>query len=213
MVTAARRERAALCDLFLDIGPDAPTLCGDWTTRDLAAHLVVRERRPDGALGIVAKPLAGYAEKVRCDSAGRDYDELVADVRRGPPWWSPMAIPAVDRLVNTIEFFVHHEDVRRAQSSWAMRALEPELEDDLWAAFRRGAPLLARRVPLGVLLRPAGRPELAARTAEDGHGTVSVTGELGELVLFLYGRQAHSVVEVAGEPGDVEAVRSAAFGV
>ncbi len=43
-----QRERAELCDLFDELGPDAPTLCGDWTTADLAAHLVVRERNPLG---------------------------------------------------------------------------------------------------------------------------------------------------------------------
>jgi uncharacterized protein (TIGR03083 family) len=45
--TLARAERAALCDLFDEVGPDAPTLCAGWTTRDLAAHLVIRERRAD----------------------------------------------------------------------------------------------------------------------------------------------------------------------
>src|SRR5882762_622635 len=36
-------ERRELCDLFLELGPDAPTLCEGWTTLDLAAHLVLRE--------------------------------------------------------------------------------------------------------------------------------------------------------------------------
>jgi hypothetical protein len=30
-----------LCDLFEELGPDAPTLLGAWTTRDLAAHVVL----------------------------------------------------------------------------------------------------------------------------------------------------------------------------
>ena len=50
-MTAASRERAALVTTMRAVGPDAPTLCGDWTTRDLAAHLVLRERRPDAAPG------------------------------------------------------------------------------------------------------------------------------------------------------------------
>ena len=37
------RERMGLCDLFVELGPDAPTLCEGWTTADLAAHLVLRE--------------------------------------------------------------------------------------------------------------------------------------------------------------------------
>ena len=47
----ARAERASLCDLLAEVGPDAPTLCEGWTTALLAAHLVVRERRPDGGPG------------------------------------------------------------------------------------------------------------------------------------------------------------------
>ena len=39
-MTAAQRERRALVETMRTVGPDAPTLCGDWTTRDLAAHLV-----------------------------------------------------------------------------------------------------------------------------------------------------------------------------
>ncbi len=54
--SVARAERAALADLMLEVGPDSPTLCGDWTTRDLAAHLVLRERRPEAA-GLVVPAL------------------------------------------------------------------------------------------------------------------------------------------------------------
>jgi hypothetical protein len=35
-------ERAQLSDLFDELGPQAPTLLTPWTTRDLAAHLVLR---------------------------------------------------------------------------------------------------------------------------------------------------------------------------
>ena len=35
----ARRERDALCDLALLLGPDAPTLCEGWDARDLVTHL------------------------------------------------------------------------------------------------------------------------------------------------------------------------------
>ena len=36
-------ERAQLSDLLDELGPEAPTLLAPWTTRDLAAHLVLRE--------------------------------------------------------------------------------------------------------------------------------------------------------------------------
>lgn len=118
----ARDERAALCDRLAELGPDQPTLCAGWTTRDLAAHLLLRERRPAAAPGIVVRALSGYTERVRRGLAGRPYDQLVATLRR-PPRWSPLALAPVDRAVNTLEMFLHHEDVRRGQAGWQPRAL------------------------------------------------------------------------------------------
>ena len=66
----AQQERATICDLFAELGPEAPTLCEGWTTADLAAHLVVREHRPDSGPGIVWPRLAGYTDKVRHRGAG-----------------------------------------------------------------------------------------------------------------------------------------------
>jgi hypothetical protein len=91
----AQGERRALADLFLELGPDAPTLCEGWRTADLAAHLVVRERRPDAALGIVLGPLAGHTERVqRAVRDGRPWPDLVALFRDGPPW--PFRLGPVD---------------------------------------------------------------------------------------------------------------------
>jgi len=89
-------ERAALCDTFAATGPDAPTLCSPWTTRDLAAHLLVRERRPDLAPGIWVPPLASLAEHGMRRYAARPWPELVGLVRGGPPSWSPARVAAVD---------------------------------------------------------------------------------------------------------------------
>src|SRR6266496_1286185 len=130
-------ERAALCDLFEELGPDEPTLCEGWRTRDLAAHLVVRERRPDAAAGIMLKPFAGYTRHVQDGYAGKPWAELVELVRSGPPALSPTRIPAVDRLVNSVELFIHHEDVRRAQPSWQPRDPDPERDAVTWAAVKR----------------------------------------------------------------------------
>jgi uncharacterized protein (TIGR03085 family) len=112
VTSPARSERHSLCDLFDDLGPNAPTLLGDWTTRDLAAHLVMRKRRPDAAPGVFVPALAAYTEHVRIGETERPWTELVGMVRDGPPVWSPMRIPAIDTLANSVEFFVHHEDVR-----------------------------------------------------------------------------------------------------
>ena len=68
-MTAAQRERAALVESLREHGPGAPTLCEEWTARDLAAHLVVRERRLDAAPGILVPQLAGYTELEKVEIA------------------------------------------------------------------------------------------------------------------------------------------------
>ena len=65
-MTHAQDERQALCDLLADIGPDQPTLCTGWRTADLAAHLVLRERRPDAGAGRHGRP----AGRIHPPSAG-----------------------------------------------------------------------------------------------------------------------------------------------
>ena len=100
---AWRNARKNEVSLFLEVGPDAPTLSGDWTTRDLAAHMVIRERRPDAAVGIVAAKLARYGERVRVEEAERPYEEIIERLRGGPPIWSPTRVDAVDALADRVD--------------------------------------------------------------------------------------------------------------
>ncbi len=209
----ARRERAALCDLFSEVGPDAPTLCGQWTTRDLAAHLVMRERRPDGAAGIAVSKLAGYADKVQAGIARTEWTALVESVRTGPPIWSPMRLPLVDALVNTAEFYVHHEDVRRAGADWSSRDLDADFVDALAKTLRRMSKPLTRSSKVGVVLEPSEVGYTAPIVANRAMPSATVRGPVGELVLFVFGRQAHSDVELLGNQPDVDAVRAASFGI
>lgn len=211
MSTPARAERERFSELLAEVGPDAPTLCSGWTTRDLAAHVVVRERRPDGAAGVIIGPLASYTDKVQAKVAANEWSELVDTIRGGPPVWSPTRFDAVDRVANTIEFFVHHEDIRRATEPWEPRELPGDLADDLHAALKRGARLLARRAPSGLVFEPTdGR---GAIVAKKGEPAVTVRGPIGELVLFVYGRQDHARVDLEGDDALVEAMRAAKFGV
>lgn len=211
MSSPAAAERAALCDLFLEVGPDAPTLAGEWTTRDLAAHLVVRERRPDAGPGLVTRLAVGHSERVRRGEAERPYPEIVERVRSGPPIWSPMRLDAVDRLVNTVEFFVHHEDVRRASQPWAPRTLQPELDATL-AQLIRGplGKMVIRSCPVGLAIEPEGS---SGARLKSGEPTAVVAGPIGEIVLFLYGRASVADVELEGPPDAISAVRAASFGI
>ena len=122
-MTVAQRERAALVATMREVGPDAPTLCEGWDVRDLAAHLVVRERRLDAAPGIVIPAFAGYTERVqRQVAASTDWDVLLDKIASGPPLLSPFKL--LDPIANMDEMFIHHEDVRRAQPDWEPRPLD-----------------------------------------------------------------------------------------
>ncbi len=208
----ARRERQELADLFAAVGPEAPTLDEGWTTKDLAAHLVVRERHPGAALGIVVKPLAAHSEKVRRQTAEQSWGDLVDLVRSGPPRWSPTALDAVDRLVNTVEFFVHHEDVRRAADDWAPRPLDGELEHELWRRVKPMSRILTRKAPVGLVLRRTNGEEATAKKAGADGVVVTVTGPASELLLFAYGRQAHARVDITADETATAALLAAPLG-
>ena len=211
MTSPAAAERASLCDLFLTVGPDAPTLCGGWTTRDLAAHLVVRERRPDAGIGLIAGPFASYTEKVQAAEAERPWGELVERVRTGPPRWNPMHLEPVDRLVNTVEFFVHHEDVLRAQPTWTARQLDAELEEAMAGMLRRGGRMVVRKAaPLGLVVEAEGHDPVVLRS---GSPTVTIRGPLGDCVLYVYGRKDVAEVTLEGPDDAVARVRDAPFGI
>ena len=182
MQPLSRTERRALADTLETTDPEAPTLCEGWTARDLAAHVVVRERRPDSAIGLLVPQLRGYGESVRRAYAAKPYEQLIALIRSGPPPLSPLAIPAIDRLANGVELFVHHEDVRRGAGDTTPRALSDEAEAELWRHLRR-AKLLLRRAPCGVVLR---RPDGAMITARSDDPVVTVTGRPSELTLFAF---------------------------
>jgi uncharacterized protein (TIGR03085 family) len=230
----ARDERAALCTLLDKTGPAAATLCEGWATRDLAAHLVLRDRRPDAAAGVAGGPLAGWTRRVqRKLTTGTAYPQLVELVRTGPPRLSPMQLDGADRWANTVEFFVHHEDVRRAQPGWQPRRLGPGLSDELWRRLR-SARFLLRKAPVGVEFArddtagqdpadlPAGRPDPAGPapggadggalqvrlTAKARTPVVTVTGAPAELTLWAMGRTAAARVRLDGSPAAVAALTS-----
>jgi uncharacterized protein (TIGR03085 family) len=216
-VSYSREERLALCALFDETGPDAPTLCEGWTTGDLAAHLVLRERRPDAAAGVVGGPLAGYTARVQQRLRQRfPFPELVRMIRSGPPHLSVMALPGMDERVNAVEFFVHHEDVRRAADGWEPRALGSGESDMLWGRLRM-ARFMLRKAPVGVELarddvgpatdNPDGVPYRI--TARNATPAVTVVGSPAELTLWVMGRRAAARVRMDGIQAAVTKLRAA----
>jgi uncharacterized protein (TIGR03085 family) len=211
-VNVARVERGALCDLLLAVGPDQPTLCTGWSTRDLAAHLLIRDRRPDAAAGILVKPLRARMERIRLAAAARPYPETVAKVRN-PPLWSMAAFGPLDRATNTVEFFVHHEDVRRGQSDWEPRTLDPVTTRALWHGVGGLARLALRKFPGQVEIEAPGSGQARGGAGGADGPVVRLTGPPGELVMFLTGRQRAARVEVSGPEETAERLRTARLGL
>jgi uncharacterized protein (TIGR03085 family) len=207
-MSLATRERAALADELERVGPDRPTLCTGWTTRDLLAHLLLRERRPWQAAGVLLPPLAEVTERGMRRYRELPWTDAVRMFREGPQAWSPLRHERLDAAANAIEFFVHHEDVRRGEPGWEPRQPDEARDAALWSGVRRLGPLL-RRSPVGVVLARPNGERFAVRT---GPGVVTVVGEPGELVLFAWGRDA-ARVELQGGAADVEALRAAPRGV
>ncbi|MEP7160835.1 MAG: TIGR03085 family metal-binding protein [Dermatophilaceae bacterium] len=218
MTGLAHLERLALCSTFTRVGPDAPTLCEGWTARDLAAHLVLRERRPDAAAGVIIPfipALVGHTQRVQDSLAEQSWAGLVDMVRDGPPGWNPTRVPGVDDAVNLAEFWVHHQDVLRGAPSWTVadrRTVEPPLEEALWARLRHVGQLLFRRAPVGVVLQAGdlGRKQVRGATKE---GTVTLEGAPSELLLFAFGRGTHADVRVEGPEEATAALRGAILGL
>jgi uncharacterized protein (TIGR03085 family) len=201
------KERAALCDTFEKAGPAAATLNEGWTTLDLAAHLVAREARADAAIGLVVPALAGHLQKVMDQYKAKGFDHLVGMLRTGPPWMHRTG-PLASANVN--ENFVHHEDIRRPAGE-SPRVLDPEMDQILWKMLGLGARMSRKSVRGAALtLRtPDGREKVVTT---DG-APVVMTGETGELILFMSGRKDAAVVTHDGSDEAVGILLAANLGV
>jgi len=221
-MTYSRDERRALCALLDKTGPEAPTMCEGWTTLDLAAHLVLREHRPDAGAGRLGGPLARYTARVQSRIAARTrYDRLVQVIRNGPPRLSMFGIPGMDERANLVEYFVHHEDVRRAAPGWQPRDLDQGLTEQLWRRLRM-ARLILRKVPVGVEFA---RDDVGNGDRSDGaerklritirHGTpvVTVVGNPAELTLWALGRTTVAQVRMDGADTPVRALTESRWGL
>ena len=222
--TLAQTERASLCELLVRVGPHAPTLAGGWDTFHLAAHLSLRESnvldlvaghrslREGYVAGLLQRLRPGGSEQAVDDHvATSDYAELVDALRGGPPAGSLFRIPHVDEHANALEFFVHHEDVRRAQPDWTVRDLATWAQDELWSRIRVVAKVLMRRSPVGVDLARSDGADTA--TVAKGPDLVVVHGQPSELTLFAFGRSSVASVEFEGSSHAVAAVKNADFGI
>ena len=199
-------ERAALCDTLERLGPYAPTLCAGWTTADLAAHLVVRERNPLAGPGIVlGGPFASYTASAMEKEKAKGYEVALATLRGGPPAFMKSTMPAL----SLNEDWIHHEDARRANGD-APRPEDRDVAAVLTGVVKRTGKFATRRLkPRGLALEIP--DEMIILRA--GHPTVVMRGAIGECVLYLAGRRDAAVVTLDGDPAAIEALRTAKLGV
>ena len=208
-MSLARSERAALADLFLTLGPDQPTLCEGWDTKDLLIHLLVRERSPLGAIGNRVSLFRSVTDHASADYAKRPWAELVDDYRSGPPAWNPSGWGKLGEL-DGVEMFIHHEDARRGQEGWQPRAFDADTTAQLDKIASSGILRLAlRKSPVGVIAQLPGHEPV---TLKSGDAAVTISGESGEIILWIEGRDA-SRVELTGDTTALAALSNLKRGI
>ncbi|BAU96302.1 hypothetical protein N24_2040 [Corynebacterium suranareeae] len=189
----AQTERVALKETLLEKGPDAPTLCGDWTTKELAAHLYVREQKPGAALRSLLPGKQDPAKAQFDEALDRPYEEIVQAWAAGPQGLNPWRV--LDSLGNSMEHFIHHEDVLRGALNSAdeveVRPLDHEHGKELHRLLKLLAPRMIKS-PRPVVLVPKGFPRIVLHegrgVSADGENVCRISGGVGELLLWLSGR-------------------------
>ncbi len=196
-------ERALLVELLRRESPQAPTLCEGWLAHHLVAHLVSREGGPgELAKAVLAR---GGDKRVEAMAASSPYPGLVERLALGPPRNSVFSIARLEPVLNTVEFLVHHEDVRRARPDWEARSLPGWAEDQIWTRLRGLAKLSMRRAGTGVRLVRSGAG--GSLTVSKGEQDAVVEGRPSELALFVTGRSQVADVAVTGSDTAVAALQ------
>lgn len=214
MAQHALDERHELAATLRSAGPAAPTLCEGWTTSELAAHLLLRERSLTEMAGrLPVQSFRDRAEKGMADLIARTpYPQIVDEFDRGPAWPSPAVVwslPPIREAINLLEYLIHHEDVRRAASSWQPRRLPIDRQVAVWSRLRFLAAMTLRTVPVGVELVWPAHGKIVTRRAKHGYPVVTVTGEPAEHAMLAFGRQRAARVDYDGTPAAVEQLRDA----
>ena len=206
-MTWAEHERIALLDALVELGPDAPTLCEGWQTKDMAAHVYVRERRPDAALGVLPLgPLSSYTERVMASALRTiGYEEILRRMRHVPVH---LRIGSLDTAINTVEYFVHTEDVRRP-NAMAARDMPDDFERTIWRRLSKQARLSFRRVKAEVTLVPTIGEPVTFGSGE----RLEVHGRPTELMLLAFNRKDAAKVDLMGSTSAVEKLQSATLGL
>lgn len=197
-MSLVKRLRASLCDTFDEVGALAPTNCEGWLAQDLAAHLWLRERRPDALPGIGWPRFSAYTSRVQVEALHRHgFSRLVSDLRRAasPTGMGPLALA---------EFLIHGIDVARPNG------IEHELsagdEARIWPYTDMFCRRIVSRFGGRAVIHPTtGRPLALGR----GDRPVLISGAPSEILYFVSGRLDHAHVELVAEPESLARFRGA----
>jgi uncharacterized protein (TIGR03085 family) len=206
--TYARKERQAFCETARSVGPKAPTLCEGWDVKDLVCHLLVRERSVLSAAGIAIPALSGLTDREMARLKRQPFERLVERLRSNRR--SVYSLPPVDAAFNTFEFFVHHEDIRRAQPGWRRRNLPEEFVDTLWQALKAQGTALVRSSGVPVVARRSDTDQTT--TLMPGKNPVEISGAVTEIVFYLHGRDEVREVGFDGPEEKVAKLRRSSLG-
>ncbi|GAA4917220.1 TIGR03085 family metal-binding protein [Nesterenkonia rhizosphaerae] len=201
MESTAARERHSLATALSQVSPDAPTLCEGWAARDLALHIVTRDRRPDALLSTQLPLLSGLGRRRLAPLEALSYDELVDRVAEGPGRGSPSSRRVVNDLMNSAEFYIHTEDVLRAQPAYSpqqKRPISEALRRKLWNQSTKTFFALAARKQRHRLTYRApgfGPVTLGRRADPPAH----IEGDVEDLVLWASGREGAAEVQLTAD--------------
>lgn len=156
----------------------------------------------DGIISGVLEDLHERQLMVTSDNL-REATELVARFAHGPGRFSVFRIPGLDSAANSMEYFIRHEDLLRAQPDWRPRELGHRTELRLADIIRKYGRALARRSPVGVRVEMTGQTDPV--TLHPGDRIVTLVGKPSEVILLLTGRTSVAQVDVLGEPPTIAA--------
>ncbi|CQD05935.1 hypothetical protein BN000_01171 [Mycobacterium europaeum] len=193
LMSMARDERADLAEFLATLTPqewEAPSLCADWTVKDVVAHMISYEEL--GTLGLLKRFAKGWV--VRANQVGVDeFTDFSApqllDFLRAH--LQPRGLTAgFGGMIALVDGTIHHQDIRRALGR--PRTVPADRLEQVLALVPGNPRLGAGRRIRGLRLRATDADW------EHGHGP-EVTGPGEALLMAMTGRPA-ALADLAG-PG------------
>jgi uncharacterized protein (TIGR03085 family) len=202
----AAAERRELAATLRATDPAATTLCDPWTAADIAAHLILRGSSARYGVDLQRGKVDANLRDQRRLIDAQSYDALIGRLEKDPRF-APTRFAAIDDTVNLIEYVAHHEDVRRIGADWVPRLLPADRQQAVWSRLRGMTRTIARKAVAGVRLVPTDGWATPIVGAEP---TVTVHGDVVELMLVALGRARVARIDLEGDADAVRQFRAAA---